>query len=497
MVAAAAHHPLAIQLVGMALAIRPHTRLSVAHQRMGEVRESGAAGADEFDQALNLSYAMLARGEQEALTRLGFLDQRRFAAWELAALADIDETEAWKICDRLSDAGLVARQSSDVTGVQSFALLEHVERYARLRCAALPAGLSLGARERLAGARVQRQLRESQVSGVFERVQAIVEQGMISRAFKEARDAVALARELQDDYGEAEATAMLAELHGELGGGRDVRDLLNFPLASDDPMPRVRALRIGAKLHRRLRQVGQARQKLAEATMLNASQGDGVEAVRLLREAAIVESVGPTPKAGLRHVHEAMQRLGTLPASAALCAGLAYAHGRILLASGEPRQAFDVLTAGAQSAGDHQVLWRAWLDYELAKAAFNVGEQQQALSVALSALDEFNGLRHRYGAAHCRQFVGLMLYQQGRFETAIRFLGEAMETFHNCGDGWIEAEAADQLALAHERTGQTGRARDLRQAAKRIRLAINAPQASLAIRRQVRQTLWFQEAGLP
>lgn len=496
MVAAAAHHPLAIQLVGMALANRPHTRLDVAQKRMSEEPKPEAIGADEFDNALNLSYAMLARNEQEALIRLGFLDQRRFAAWELAGLMGMDETEAWKICERLNDAGLVARHSSDMTGVQSFVLLEHVQRYARLRAAHLPLEESDEIKEWLASARERRRLMETLVCGVFERVLVTVEKGLISRAFKEVRDVIGLARELNDRYGEAEATVMLAELHGELGGSRDVTDLITIPLNAGEPLPRIRALRVYAKLHRRLRQIDEARHKLAEAAMLNAKQPDPLEAVRLLRELAIVESIGTTPQAGVGYINEALARLDGSQEFQRLLAGLAYAHGRVLLAMGQPATAFEVLGEGIDCARrNEQDLWRAWLDYERAKAAFKLANHAGALRLSLSALDEFSGLRHRYGAAHCRQLIGGILYRQEDFDGAIRFLGEALETFHSCGDGWIEAQAADQLAEAYLAAHQAGRAHELKQTAERIRLSIHVSAGPVRVTRQIWEMAFAREGG--
>src|SRR5262249_15327100 len=93
---------------------------------------------------LDLSYALLTMDERRALCLLGLLSKEEaadFAPWMLAALLgqdhdedeDHDEDIAWRITDRLVDARLIVRSSTDTSGVATFQVLEHVHRYARDR----------------------------------------------------------------------------------------------------------------------------------------------------------------------------------------------------------------------------------------------------------------------------------------------------------------------------------------------------------------------------
>ncbi len=489
LVNAAEGHPLAIRLVGMALASRPHTTLSAARRW---IAESDEPRPGTFINALDLSHAMLTRREQHALATLGLMGQRRFVPWELGALLEVSQTEAWKLCERLTDAGLLARQSPDIAGVQSYVMLEHVEAYAGQRAKLLPGQQARLAEQRLGDIRRSRPQAHS-VQRVFERVQVTVEQGNISRAFKHARDAIAAARDATDLPGEAEASVMLAELHSELGGCEDVRDLLQLPLGSAFPPARIRALRISAKLHRRLRQTNAARADLAAATAINAEQADPIEEIRLLRELAVVESVGPIPFAGVTPIRQARALVDARMSSwlvRRLTAGVAYAEGRVLLATDRPGDALEVLRAGADHAQRHQqVLWGAWIDYQAARAALQLGRPDDALARSLNVADRFSGMRHRYGNAHCRQLIGQILAAEGDLDGAIRYFGEALETFHNCGDAWIEAEVAEQLADVHLRGGDKDRAVDLRSAALRSYASIHADDQIDRIERMTRTSL--------
>jgi tetratricopeptide (TPR) repeat protein len=489
LVRAAACHPLAIQLVGMALAGRPHNLLSVALQRM---TESPAPEKGTFDNALDLSYAMLTREEQRALTALGLIDRRRFAPWELSALLGCGEPEAWQFCDRLTDAGLLERHSTDAVGVQFFRTLEHVARYVRRRA---EARTGEGAALSLARLDVQRRSRREQRparADVFEHIQETVERGHLSTAFKEARDAIALARDQGDTSTEADATAMLADLHAQLGGLEDVLDLLAAPLFADHPVARIRALRIRAKLHRRVRQLDQARSRLAEARQLCAEHRDQREEVRLLRELAIVESLGETPAAGRNYVAGARRLSADLPR---LWAGLAYAEGRVLGGLGLYEEAQTVLAAGTRSADRHdQKLWATWLDYQQAYVALRQGRNEDVLVGGLRALVDFNNMRHRYGGAHCRALIGEALLAQGDSAGAMLFLGEALETFHNCGDDWVEAETAECFARIRLACGQTAEALGLFASAEVIYTAIGAKAHAARIQRE--RTLLGGTSGL-
>jgi tetratricopeptide (TPR) repeat protein len=448
-VAAAACRPLAIRLVGMALANRQHIRLQVAFERMRPAGDRIGA-ASSVDNALDLSYAMLTRGEQRALSMIGLLDPGYgFAPWEIGALLGSSEREAWQLCDRLTDAGLLERHSRDATGLQEYRALERVELYARQLAST---GLSFATRsERLTVLRRDRAERTrpsvADDERIFEQLHRIYDQGALSEAFKQTRDMVALCRDKQDLGAEMMATVMLAELHAELGGMEDVQDLLTAPLWEGGPSAaRVRALRIKAKVHRRLRQLDEARAALEEARGLGTEAVGRPEEIRGLREAAIIESLGETQERGLELLDDAFALSADHPRQlAALC----YARSRVLVSLGRPIDSLRVLRDGVATARQKgQGLWVAWLTYQRALSALEAQRGQDTIKWAERALEAFGEMRHRYGGAHCRMLMGQAAFGAGQSEKAAFWFEDALETFRYCGDTWVEAEAAERLARA-------------------------------------------------
>jgi hypothetical protein len=65
------------------------------------------------------------------------------------------------------------------------------------------------------------------------------------------------------------------------------------------------------------------------------------------------------------------------------------------------------------------------------------------------ALESFTTIRHRYGAAHCRLVLGRAYLASEQLGRATSTLEEAHSTLLRCGDRWIEAEAAVELAHAY------------------------------------------------
>src|SRR5262249_11921519 len=131
------NHPLALRLTCTALSRRPHWDLDLVVRRMEENRVPGISRTP-ITGGLDLSYALLTMDERDALCLLGLLSKEEaadFAPWMLAALLgeDHDEDSAWRITDRLVDARLIVRRSTDTSGVATFQVLEHVHRYARDR----------------------------------------------------------------------------------------------------------------------------------------------------------------------------------------------------------------------------------------------------------------------------------------------------------------------------------------------------------------------------
>jgi hypothetical protein len=73
--------------------------------------------------------------------------------------------------------------------------------------------------------------------------------------------------------------------------------------------------------------------------------------------------------------------------------------------------------------------------------------------IAFRALEDFTAMRHRYGTARCRLEIGRSYLDEGLNRDALPVLEEARETFSTCGDRWIEAETAADLARAQRRAG--------------------------------------------
>lgn len=487
---AAARHPLAIQLVGMALANRPNLRLSVALDRMVPVDHT----AGSFENALDLSYAMLTSGEQRALLALGLMAEerrgRRFAPWELGLLLGREEHDAWQFCDRLTDAGLLERHSTDAVGVQYFRPLERVEQYARLRAGELTAGERDEMLAQLDAGRHRR--RQRPVTGdVFEALLRQYELGALSRAFKDARDTIALARDNGDGAAVAEATVMLAELHAELGGMEDVQDLLRDILPSlvrskpisTHPVAQARALRVQAKLCRRLRQVENARAALREAHRIGTTISDRAEDIRWLRESAIVESLGDAQQRGLGLIEDAWELSIDQPRQHA---GLSYAHSRVLVSLRHTEDSHGVLDDGARVAAElGQTLWQAWILYQHGVTADEAGDHDDVVRYARQALELFGSMRHRYGRAHCRLLMGHAALARRELKRAGLFYEEALETFHNCGDPWMEAEAAELLAQVRV-DDDLSAAIELLREAEQLFDSIHAHDQTVAVRNQLR-----------
>ena len=73
------------------------------------------------------------------------------------------------------------------------------------------------------------------------------------------------------------------------------------------------------------------------------------------------------------------------------------------------------------------------------------GLRSRAQAYADTGLSVFAETRHRYGVAYCRKLLGEIYFADGRLNDASR-TGEALDTFQNCGDPWIEAETSRLLA---------------------------------------------------
>jgi DNA-binding SARP family transcriptional activator/tetratricopeptide (TPR) repeat protein len=128
--------PLAVRIAGARLAGRPHWRLVLLAERLGDERrrlDELTTGDLEVRASVALSYR--GRGEQERrlFRLLGLLVAPSFPAWVAAALLDLGLAEAEELLERLVDAQLVEAAGQDQAGQLRYRLHDLLRVYARER----------------------------------------------------------------------------------------------------------------------------------------------------------------------------------------------------------------------------------------------------------------------------------------------------------------------------------------------------------------------------
>jgi len=493
--------PLALRAAGTAVANRPSWDigliLKLAQSASALTGKDPADGGD-FDAA----YALLTTDEREALRVLGVLRASDFAPWMLAAALRTDEARGSRLAARLADAGLIERYSPG-SGASSYRAEEPVLEYALQRAAAEEDHTeSAPLRELIADAQSQR---DESVAGA--RIATLDELLRIHDGFTPAigkvRTAVSRAQERNSLAGEAEACAALAELYADLGDmvvGHDLAQRarrLGDAAASESAdkavtllanHSRARALRCLVRIERRRHSLDRAA-VFADMAVKYAEQAhDGPERAHILQEKAVVLALqGAAPQAE-ELSQEALTACAELgEAGEALLPSANWARGTVLLHLHRYGDAAMAFSAGKDAAGRlGQTRMSAWIDHASACAAFANREWELAAQHATSGLNSFTNLRHRYGAAHCRYRLGQVYNRRRDSESdgdlkagprerradehheAVRFLREALETFRNCGDMWIEGEVALELADAYRRRGRVSDAIRLQRLARRI-----------------------------
>jgi tetratricopeptide (TPR) repeat protein len=465
--------PLALQVTAATLAHRPNFPLQAAADRV----TTPSVDDIDFARALDLSYALLPASEQTAVRVLGLLPKQTFSPWMLAALLDdptsdltpyeayrqsqLDERDAaaWKICERLVHAQLLARISDDSSGVASFMVVDHVWEIAQ-RHPAVDDAEGLRRRARLHEAtRVRNLLRPRDI--LRGNVYAALDQGDLNRALSHARGALARARELDtgavaenaDEHGLA--LAAVAEVLVEVGGFDDVNNLVAMVLRTGSRLARPRALRSLGKLQRRQRRLDTARETMLSARDAAREVHDGPEEIRVLRELGVIYASLDQSSRGLAVIDEA---LAFDPhdnrARVALEPSLYWAKGIIAAGgtgSGAIRDAETSLRRGAELAMSmrpaHE-LWAAWILYEQARLAVRAQKLPQAQVLALEAASRFMAMSHRYATARCRLLIGQAYLSQAKPTLALPFLEESVQTFASCGDRWSEGIASQDFARA-------------------------------------------------
>jgi tetratricopeptide (TPR) repeat protein len=445
-----AGYPLALRLAGASLANREHWGLSRAVLRMTQEEQRDRTGdSSAFDGLLDVTYAMLTLDERCALRMLGLLEEPLFEPWMLAALVGVDVPSAMRLTESLLREGLVQRVSQDSDEALRFRVHEHVLAYARTRLRAetsvIDRSLSL---ERLAEARRRRHERVPS-QRLRKKVFGWQDQGRLVLALNAARDTLALAQTKGDKAAEGLALSALAELYLELGDIDDARALATAALDAPGVASRPRALRCLGKVRRKLHQAGEAETILVEARDLARKLGDPSEEIRVLRELAEAQSLDLAPGVGLDTAADAI-RLCRQRADGGKrhMAGVLWAKGGVLLHAADVGAAIVTLAEAEEfSVREDQTLWAAWIRQRRSCAALLSKDFQEAARLATDSMGMFRDMRHRYGVGHCRLLLGRIYRDEGDLDDAGRLLEEALETFQNCGDPWIEAVTLHTLAL--------------------------------------------------
>jgi tetratricopeptide (TPR) repeat protein len=453
-VRAAGLNPLAIRLIGSSIAEGPYWSLALAYERLMQKFEAArlsagdTAGDAGLAIALEISYERLSDDEQRAVSLLALLDTPVFPAWMLAALLGTPPGTASKVAGGLLRAGLLERVSADAAGVQFFRAQQQVLRYAGRKLLE-----STGERDREEfRARLSEAQRERQRADISRStVGAILlmqEEGSFHDALARAREAIALARDQEDRPSEALTLAALAEIQAELGYTNEADELAETAqrIGGQDSQPR--ALRVLGKVRRRWRQLEAAEEYLREGLQLAEANDDSPEVTRILRELAAVQAEAPDPGPALKSarvsVEVACRQPETMPV---LLAGSLWSEGRALARLRRYREAEEVLQrARGEATHAGQRMWQAWISHELGRVHLDIGQRARAREDADTGLRVFAETRHRYGVAYCRKLLGEICLADGRLNDASRVLGEALDTFQNCGDPWIEAETSRILA---------------------------------------------------
>jgi tetratricopeptide (TPR) repeat protein len=453
-VKAAGLNPLAIRLIGSSIAEGPYWSLALAHERLMQKFEALSLSAPGMSEgaglatALEISYERLSEDEQRAVSLLALLDAPVFPVWMLAALLGTQPGTASKAAVGLLRAGVLERVSADAAGVQFFRAQQEVLRYAGrklLESTGERDGVKL--RARLSQAQRERQRADISRSTVGA-ILLTQEEGGFHDALARAREAIALARDQEDRPSEALTLAALAEIQAELGYTGEADELAETALRIGGQDSQPRALRVLGKVRRRWRQLEAAEDYLREGLQLAESNDDSPEVTRILRELAAVQAEASDPSPALetarRSVKLANRQPETMPV---LIAGSRWVEGRAFIRLGRYREAEEVLQrARGEAVRSDQRMWQAWISHELGRVHLDMGQRARAREDADTGLRMFAETRHRYGVAYCRKLLGETYLADGRLNDASRVLGEALDTFQNCGDPWIEAETSRILA---------------------------------------------------
>ena len=436
---------------------------------------------------LDLTFAVLARKQQQALLSLRWLPGQTFYPWMLVALASgVDEDEAWLICEQLADHRLLERITSDATGVLTLRVPDRVWAYIGTKAPA-DAGGEHEARQRLASAEVGQAGKD--LDDLLDKAVRHLETGQVGAAVDEARGALSEGRRRSDNDRssldgrqakltavERRALAVLAEVLSEVGGIDDARELtLTGQPRTEEPtdIVGVQLWRILGRLLRREWRLSEAVEVLTRAAAVAKRLGHPAEQALCLQERAIAESShrDTMGRAG-RTLEEAFGVLGLthgyvwcrLLEARAIVRLNTVQYGRDVsddLVIGELGSALVELEEARRQLPAGYGLWLPWFAYYRARVNLFLatnggpdlapGERSRmflldARQSVQAALDGFLANRHKYGMARCRLELGRVHRAEHAYDLALAQLEEARETLLLCGDRWLEAQTAHVLA---------------------------------------------------
>lgn len=469
-----AGHPRAIELAATVLTNRPYSSLDQVMTRKAG-RMKSAAAQDALAQELYLAIELLSAAERDALPYIAMLDEPVFESWELAALLDIREPDALRLCEHLSLTGVIKRDSVGPAGVVEFVVDDHIWQYLRVKMAGkVPPDKQAARRRALEAKRKVRGGRPATVYRLNETIQELRDAGSIAEAIEASREAVAGAKRSGDRDAEALALATLADLHATIGNIQEAYELADAACwVRDAPAP-ARALRCLGRVARRLGELDESAKKLEEAFTAAQQSDDPAEQVRILREKAVTLANTDNPASGVAVADEAItlwrdHRLGGSAVWASLLAGASFARGYALLACGRLQEASDCLTEAVKSASEDQALWLAWMAWLRGRLAVTLGQERIAVDACTEAIERFSVMSLRYGDGTARLLLsGVYARADGkRLDEAIALASDAVDTFQNCGDRLAEAGAKRLLSsYLRQRGNELGGADDLAEAAR-------------------------------
>jgi DNA-binding SARP family transcriptional activator len=128
--------PLAVRIAGARLASRPHWRLALLAERLGDEwrrLDELKAGDLEVRASVALSYHGRNQEERRLFRLLGLLVAPSFPAWAAAALLGVEAAEAEGLLERLVDAQLVEAAGHDQAGQLRYRLHDLLRLFARER----------------------------------------------------------------------------------------------------------------------------------------------------------------------------------------------------------------------------------------------------------------------------------------------------------------------------------------------------------------------------